>query len=87
MDNSALKLLQVILKYPKNFFLDANASLHTICGATLSVVFDLQGDVPKTSFFSLPWFLVEERTHQPTRQNPYLHSARTAPDREENVIT
>jgi len=28
-------------------------------------------DVPRTSFFSLPCFLAEERTQQPTRQNPY----------------
>jgi hypothetical protein len=70
MDESSSKLLQVNLKYPNNFF-DGYASLHTICGSALSVVFDLQVDVPRTSSFSLPWFLAEERTQQPTRQNPY----------------
>jgi hypothetical protein len=39
------------------------------------LVFDLEGNVTKTSYFSLPWFLAEERTQQPTRQNPYLCSA------------
>jgi len=70
MDKSSSKLLQVILKYPKNI-LDGYASLHTICGTALSVVFDLQVDVPRTSSFSLPWFLTEDGTQQPTRQNPY----------------
>jgi hypothetical protein len=70
MDEISSKLLQVVLKYPKNF-LDGYASLHTICGTALSVVFDLQVDVPRISFFSLPWFLADERTQQPTRQNPY----------------
>jgi len=45
--------------------------MDTICGTALSVVFHLQVDVPRTSFFSLPRFLAEERTQQPTRQNPY----------------
>jgi hypothetical protein len=63
MDKNSSKLLQVILKYPKVFvFLVAYASLHTICGTALSVAFDLQVDVPKTSFFSLPRFLAEEHT-------------------------
>ena len=70
MDKSSLKLLKVILKYPKNF-LGGYASLHTVCGTAPSVVFDLQVDVPTTFFFFLPWFLAEERTQQPTRQNPY----------------
>jgi hypothetical protein len=52
-------------------FLNGYASFHTICGTALSVVFDLQVDVPRTSFFSLPWLLADERTQQPTRQNPY----------------
>ena len=69
-DESSSKLLQVILQYP-NFFWDGYASLHTICGIALSVVFDLQVDVPRTTFFSLPWFLAEECTQQPARQNPY----------------
>jgi len=70
MDESSSKLLQVILKYPK-IFLNGYASLHSICGTALSAVFDLQVDVPRTSFFSLPWFLAEKCTQQPARQNPY----------------
>ena len=58
-------------KICKEFFLDGYASLHTICGIALSVVFDLQVDAPKTTSFSLPWFLAEECTQQPTWQNPY----------------
>jgi hypothetical protein len=55
MDKSSSKLLQDILKYQNELIiLDAYASLHTICGTALSLVFDLQVDVPKASFFSLP---------------------------------
>ena len=58
-------------KISKEFFWDGYAFLHTICGTALSVVFDLQVDVPRTSFFSLSWFLAEDRTQQPIRQNPH----------------
>ena len=48
----------------------------------------LQMDVPKTSFFSMPWFLAEERAQQPIRQNPCLCSAHTdCTDHNENVRT
>jgi len=69
MDESSSKLLQGIVNFQR--FFNGYPSLHTICETALSVVFDLQVDVPRTSFFSLPWFLAEERTQQPTRQNPY----------------
>jgi hypothetical protein len=70
MDESSSKLLQVILKYPKIFFGWIRKSSYNF-GTALSVDFDLQVDVPRTSFFSLPWFLAEELPQQPTRQNPY----------------
>jgi len=62
MDKILSKLLQVILEYKKIFLGGGGAYtslLHTICVTALSVVFDLQVDVPKLIFFSLPWFLVE----------------------------
>ena len=52
--------------------MDAYASLRIVSGTALSVVFNLQMDVTKTSFDSLSWFLAEDRTQQATRQSMLL---------------
>ena len=68
----------------QRIFWNGYASLHTICVTSLSVVFDLQVDVPRTTFFSLPWFLTEECTQQPTPTKSKRH---TLTDSEQNVRT
>jgi hypothetical protein len=57
----------------QRIILDGYASLHTICGTALPLVFDLQVDVHRTSSFSLPWFLAEDRSNRLDK----IHTART----------
>jgi hypothetical protein len=58
------------------------ASLHTIYGTALSVVFDLQVDIQKISFFYVPWLLAEERKQLSPPQKFIPH---TMTDSEENM--